>query len=170
MNGMTRREQELTDRGAILDILDRCKVVHLGLVDGDEPYVVPMNYGYTMDDNGKLSLYIHGATKGRKLDVMRKNPKVFIEMECDIEPFAGDVACRYGMAYKSLMGRGKAVFVEEPADKIKALSILMKTQTGMDFDFTEKLVKVVSIIRIDVEEYTAKGRKKPQPRVQADAE
>lgn len=162
MQGMTRRERQVTDIDEIREILDKSQVVHLGMVDGDEPYVVPMNYGYTMDEDGKLCLYLHGATQGRKLDVMRKNPKVFISMECDVEPFSGDVACRYGMAYRSLMGRGTAVFLEEPQEKIQAMIQLMKTQTGGDFTFDEKLVKVVSMIRIDVAEYTAKKRVMPE--------
>jgi len=165
MNGMTRREREITDRAEIRDILDRCSIVHMGLVDGDEPYVVPMNYGYTMDEEGQLTLYLHGATQGRKLDLMRKNPKVFLEMECDIQPFEGDVACRYGTAYKSLMAKGKAVILEDPAEKMQGLTLFMKTQTGKDFEFNEKLVKVVSVIRIDVEAYTAKKRSAPKPRV-----
>ena len=73
--GITRREREVTDINEILSILDKAKVLHLGLVDGDEPYVVPMNYGYVMED-GKLTVYLHGAKVGRKLDVMRANPKV----------------------------------------------------------------------------------------------
>jgi len=164
MNGMTRRELEITDRAEIIDILDRCSILHLGLVDGDEPYVVPMNYGYTMDEDGKLVFYLHGATQGRKLDLMRKNPKVFLEMECDITPFEGDVACRYGTAYKSLMARGTAVLLEDPQEKMEGLSLFMKTQTGKDFEFNEKLVKVVSVIRIDVTEYTAKRRPMSKPR------
>ncbi len=166
MKGMTRREREITDRETIRGILDRSLVVHLGLTDGDEPYVVPMNYGYTMDEDGTLKLYLHGATQGRKLDMMRQNPKVFLEMECDVQPFSGDVACRYGMTYMSLMGRGRAVILEDPAEKAEAMSILMKTQTGGDFTFEEKLVKVVSVIRIDVLEYTAKGRPLPKPRTE----
>lgn len=162
MNGMTRRERQITDREQILDILDRCLVVHIGLVDGDEPYVVPMNYGYTMEENGTLALYLHGATQGRKLDLMRKNSNVFIEMECDVEPFQGDVACKYGTSYKSLMGRGRAVILEDPQEKMRALSLFMKTQTGEDFTFNERLVSVVSLIRIDVTEYTAKFRPAPE--------
>ena len=162
MKGMTRREREITDREAIKRILDRSQVVHIGLTDGDEPYVVPMNYGYTMDEDGTLKLYLHGATQGKKLDMMRNNPKVFLEMECDVQPFAGDVACRYGMAYLSLMGRGRAVILEDPQEKMEAMSILMKTQTGGDFTFEERLVRVVSVIRIDVLEYTAKGRAIPE--------
>ena len=162
MNGMTRRELQITDRAEICDILDRCSVVHLGLVDGDEAYVVPMNYGYTMDEDGTLALYLHGAPTGRKIDLMRANPKVFFEMECDLRPFEGDVACRYGLEYKSLMGRGRAVILDDPEEKMAALTKFMKTQTGKDFEFTEKLVKVVSVIRIDVMEYTAKCRRLPK--------
>lgn len=162
MNGMTRRERQITDRAEILDILNRALVVHVGLVDGDEPYVVPMNYGYVMEEDGTLALYLHGAPQGRKLDVMRKNPKVFIEMECDVQPFVGDVACKYGTSYKSLMGRGKAVILDDPQDKMRALSLFMKTQTGGNFAFNERLVSVVSLIRIDVAEYTAKYRPIPK--------
>ncbi len=164
MNGMTRRELQITDRAEILDILDRSLIVHIGLVDGDEPYVVPMNYGYTMAEDGTLSLYLHGAPQGRKLDLMRKNPKVFLEMECDVQPFEGDVACKYGTSYKSLMGRGRAVILEDPQEKMRALSLFMKTQTGGDFEFNERLVSVVSLIRIDVAEYTAKCRPMPKAR------
>lgn len=161
MNGLTRREKLITNIETVKEVLDKSKVLHLGLVDGDEPYVVPMNYGYTMTD-GKLTLWLHGATQGRKLDVMRKNPKVFFEMECDLQPFEGDVACKYGLSYTSLMGRGTAVIVEDSQEKQNALSFLMKTQTGMDFEFNDKLASVVSIIRIDVLEYTAKHRPMPK--------
>ncbi len=47
---------------------------------------------------------------------------------------------------------------------MKCLSLFMKTQTGKDFEFNEKLVKVVSVIRIDALEYTAKRRNMPKPR------
>lgn len=161
MNGLTRREKLVTDFNVIKEILDTAKVLHLGLVDGNEPYVVPMNYGYTLDGE-KLTVWLHGATQGRKLDVMRKNPKVFFSMECNIVPFEGDVACKYGISYSSLMGKGKAEIIEDVELKKKALSFLMKTQTGKDFEFNDKLASVVSIIKIDVEEYTAKHRPAPQ--------
>ena len=158
--GMTRRELEVTDIAEITRILDKSKIVHIAMVDEGEPYMVAMNYGYTLE-NGKLNLYVHGATKGRKLDVMRANPNVFVEMECDIKSFEGDVACQYGMAYASLMGKGKAVVLDTVKEKEDALSILMKTQTGKDFVFNEKLVSIVSVIRIEIEEYTAKKREVP---------
>lgn len=161
MNGMTRREQQITDINEIMKILDKSKVLHLGLVDGDEPYVVPMNYGYIME-NGKLTIYLHGANRGRKLDLIRKNSKVFFEMDCDIVPFEGDVACRYGITYASIMGRGIAEIVEDTEEKKFALSALMKTQTGKDFGFEEKMTKIVTVIKINTLEYTAKHRPSPK--------
>lgn len=161
MNGMTRREQQITEIDEIIKILDKSKVLHLGLVDGDEPYVVPMNYGYIMEDN-KPVIYLHCANRGRKLDVLRKNPKVFYELDCDIVPFEGDVACRYGITYASVMGRGVAEFVEDVEEKKLALSILMKTQTGKDFTFEDKMTKIVTIIKINTLEYTAKHRPAPK--------
>lgn len=159
--GITGREFQITDMDKIIEILDKCKIVHVGMVDGDEPYVVPLNYGYTLED-GKLTLYLHGNTVGRKLDLMRRNPKVFIEMNCDIQPFDGKMACQYGTSYSSLMGRGTATVMDDPQDKIEGLSIFMKTQTGNDFEFTEKLVSVVSVMKIEVTEFTAKHRPLPK--------
>lgn len=161
MNGMTRRERQVTDINEIIKILDKSKVVHLGMVDGDEPYVVPMNYGYTMED-GKLTLYLHGAKRGRKLDLIRANPKVFFEMCCDIVPFEGEVACKYGITYASVMGRGIAEIVEDVEEKKFALSALMKTQTGKDFEFEDKMTSIVSVIKINTVEYTAKHRPMPK--------
>lgn len=161
MNGMTRRERQVTDINEIIKILDNSKVLHLGLVDGDEPYVVPMNYGYTFED-GKLTIWLHGARKGRKIDVIRANPKVFFEMEYGITPFEGDVACKYGITYSSLMGRGVANIIDDIEEKKAALTFLMKTQTGKDFQFDDRMAEVVGIIRIDVIEFTAKCRPLPK--------
>ena len=161
MQGMTKRERQVTDENQIRSILDTAKVLHLGLAVDDEPYVVPMNYGYTVED-GKLVLYLHSALRGKKLDMIRRNPKVFFEMDCDLDPFEGEKPCQYGLAYSSVMGRGTAVIVEDVEEKKKAMSILMKTQTGKDFSFKDRLVSIVSVIRIDVQEYTAKHRPLPE--------
>ena len=161
MQGMTRRERQITDRDRIVHILDTGKVLHLGLAVDNEPYVVPMNYGYTLEDD-RLVLYLHSAVRGKKLDMIAKNSKVFFEIDCDLVPFEGAVPCQYGMSYSSIMGRGTAVIVEDVQEKMQAMSILMKTQTEKDFAFQERLVSIVSVIRIDVAEYTAKHRPLPE--------
>jgi nitroimidazol reductase NimA-like FMN-containing flavoprotein (pyridoxamine 5'-phosphate oxidase superfamily) len=161
MKGMTKRELQITDEAGIRHILDEAKVLYLSMCDGDEPYVVPMNYGYCLED-GKLVIYLHSAVQGKKLDIIRANPKVFFAMDCDRQPFAGQVACQYGLSYSSLMGRGNARIIEDVEEKNKAMSILMQTQTGKEFSFNERLVSIVAVIRIDVAEFTAKHRPIPE--------
>ena len=161
MQGMTKRELQITDPGQIRDILDRASVLYLGLCADNEPYVVPMNYGYRMEE-GKLTLYLHSAVKGKKLDMIRSNPNVFFALDCGRKPFEGKVACQYGLSYSSVMGRGTACIVEDLEEKKKAMSILMKTQTEKDFTFEDRLVSIVAVIRIDVAEFTAKHRPLPE--------
>ena len=159
--GMTKRERQITEPERILEILDKGKYLHLGLCAENEPYVVPMNYGYTMEE-GRLTLYLHSAVRGKKLDMIQANPKVFFAVDCDVLPFDGVRPCQYGMVYTSLMGKGMARIVEDVEEKKKAMSILMKTQTGKDFSFDDRLVSIVAVIRIDVSEYTAKHRPLPE--------
>ena len=161
MKGMTKRELQITDESQIRAILDTAKVLHLGLCVDNEPYVVPMNYGYTMEE-GKLVIYLHSAVQGKKLDMIRANPRVFFELDCDLTPFEGEKPCQYGLAYSSVMGRGTAQIVDDVEEKIHAMSVLMKTQTGKDFSFNDRLVSIVAVIRIDVAEYTAKHRPVPE--------
>ena len=161
MHGMTKREYEITDEAQIRRILDSAKVLRLGIAVDNVPYIYPMNYGYTMED-GKLSLYLHSAVKGDKLDLLRKNPNVCFELDCDHVPFEGKSACQYGLAYSAISGRGRAVLVEDVEEKMEAMSVLMKTQTGKDFQFNERLVSIVAVIRLDVTGFSAKYRPIPE--------
>ncbi|MBE6974913.1 MAG: pyridoxamine 5'-phosphate oxidase family protein [Ruminococcaceae bacterium] len=158
---MTKRERQITDPVLIRRILDRAKVLHLGLCANNEPYVVPMNYGYTEED-GHPVIYLHSAVRGKKLDMIRENPNIFFTLECDLQPFEGNLPCQYGLAYSSVMGKGQARIIEDVEEKKRAMSILMKTQTGKDFSFEDRLVSVVAVIRIDVTAYTAKHRPVPE--------
>ena len=157
---MRRKDREITRIEEILDIIGKAKYLHLGLFDGEYPYVVPLHYGYEYAD-GKLVFYCHGAGEGHKLDLIRKDPHVCVELECEVELLsAGEEACRYGAAYASVIGRGTAETVVDAREKIHGLSLLMKNQTGRDFVFTEQMAALVTVIRISVPDFTAKARKK----------
>ncbi len=156
---MRRKDREITDETAIRSILDKAKVLHLAMIDGDRPYVVPLHYGYTLAD-GRLVLYLHSAKEGRKLDVLSKNGIVSFVLETDVIPIpGGDVPCGYGAAYASVMGEGRAAILTDPEEKGTALAILMRTQTGRDFHFTPEMTDSVAVIRVDVDAYTAKAKR-----------
>ncbi len=156
---MRRKDRQITDPAEIRAILARARVLHLGLFDGEYPYVVPMHYGFSLAD-GKLTLYTHGAKEGRKLDLIRRDGRVFVEIDTDEELLPGPAACAWGACYASVMGRGRASIVEDGAEKCRALELLMKTQTGADFAFTPQTAAAVTVLRIELEEVTAKARKK----------
>ena len=158
---MRRTDREITDSTEIRGILERAKIVHLGMVDGGRPYVVPLHYGFEWDE-GDLTLWCHGAREGRKLDVLRVNHTVFVEIDCDAELApGGDVACRWGSYYASVMGDGVATIVEDPDEKAHGLRCLMRTQTGRDFEVTPQMAAAVCVLRIDVPQVSAKARMKP---------
>lgn len=155
---MRRKDREITDETAIRAILDKAQVLHLAMIDGDRPYVVPLHYGYTLE-NGVLTLYLHSAKEGRKLDVLAKNDRVAFVLETDVSAISGgEIPCKYGAAYASVMGEGKAVLLTDPAEKAAALQILMRTQTGRDFTITEAMTESVAVLRVDAETYSAKSR------------
>ena len=157
---MRRTDRAVTDNRQIQSIIEQAKVVHIGMIDNDRPYVVPMQYGFVFAD-GQLTLYVHCAKEGRKLDILKKNPHVFIELETNVAIVSGgDVPCKYGSEYASVMGEGTAVIVEDVAEKILGLQLMMKTQSGRDFDITEQMATSVTVLRIDVPYVTAKCRAK----------
>lgn len=76
---MRRKDREITEIDDILKIVDTAKILHLGLFDEEFPYIVPMHYGYELVDN-TLIFYMHGAKEGHKIDLMRINSNVCIEL------------------------------------------------------------------------------------------
>ena len=74
-----------------------------GLVDQGKPYIVPVNYGYVME-NDKLVFLCARCFEGRKLDIIRNNSDCCVQIECDVQPFSGKVACQYGCSYYSFDG------------------------------------------------------------------
>ena len=158
---MRRKDREIRDSVELERIIDSAKFLHLGLMDREYPYVVPLHYGYELE-NGKWVFYMHGAKEGRKLDLIRANPNVCIELETEAELISGgDVACRYGSSYASVIGIGKAKILEETEEKIHGLQLLMQHQTGRDFSFTEQMAAGVAVIRVTLQKIAGKERKKP---------
>ena len=139
---MRRKDREVTEMEEIQQIFDECKVCRIGIMDENGPYIVPVNYGYVREE-GKVILYIHGAREGKKID----------------ELVEGDTACQYSYYYASIIGKGTASIIDNPREKLKALNVIMKHQTGRTFDEFQKnpnLEKAVAIIRIDLNEYSCK--------------
>ena len=157
---MRRKDREITDQNRIREILDAAKILHLGIHDDPCPYVVPLHYGYELAD-GQPVFYMHSAKEGHKLDLIRQNPNVCVQIDCGMELISGgENACCYGASYASVIGRGSAEIMEDSKSKTAALTVLMRHQTGRDFEIQEKVTAAVSVIRVTLSEYSAKERTK----------
>jgi len=155
---MRRKDREVTDINDLLSIVEECRICHLGLIDDKGMYIVPLNYGYEYI-NQRLNLYFHSAHVGRKIDAIINNPNVCIEMDCDHRLIEGEKACDYSFGFKSIIGNGKASIVSDYNEKLKGLSLLMKHETQRVFEFDEKMVNQVSVIKVEVIEFTGKYHK-----------
>ncbi len=155
---MRRKDREVTDINDLLSIVEECRICHLGLIDDKGMYIVPLNYGYEYI-NQRLNLYFHSAHVGRKIDAIINNPNVCIEMDCDHRLIEGEKACDYSFGFKSIIGNGKASIVSDYNEKLKGLSLLMKHETQREFEFDEKMINQVSVIKVEVTEFTGKYHK-----------
>lgn len=124
---MRRKDREVKDLDGIFDIVRRCNVVHLGMVDNGKPYVVALNFGYEREGD-VLILYLHCAMEGRKIDILRNNPNVYFQMDCVNEFIEGTSVrpCSYCWRYDSVMGSGQVEFVEDIQKKTHALNRLIQ--------------------------------------------
>ena len=100
---MRRQDREITDRGEIRAIVERAKILHLGLNDEGRPYVVPLHYGVEWAEELPV-FYVHGAKEGRKIDLLRRDGRVFVEIDAAgaLVP-GGETPCRYGAVFESVM-------------------------------------------------------------------
>jgi hypothetical protein len=159
---MRRKDREITQIEEILSITGKAKILHLALFDEEYPYIVPLHYGFEYTD-GNLVFFCHSAKEGHKIDQIRKDPHVCVELECDITPISGgEDPCRYGSAYASVIGRGTAELVRDGEEKIHGLELLMKNQTGRDFSFNEQMASSVEVIKLTITDFTAKARKQQE--------
>ena len=148
---MRRNEKEIQDKSEIEKILNRARVCRLGMVDRDTPYVVPLNFGYA---DGVL--YFHSAKQGRKIDLITRNPRVSFEVDELIGLKKAGQACDWGASFKSVIGFGRAGFIETAEGKKNALDIIMAQYSGRSFSYPDEMLERTAVIRVDIEEMTGK--------------
>lgn len=118
-------------------------------------YMVPMNFGYTYE-NQQLLLFFHSAKEGRKVTALQENNDICFEMDCEHGLITADQACEYSYSFESIIGYGKVVFIYDLDEKKMALSTLMKHQTGQEFIFDDRMANSVCVFKIVVQDFTGK--------------
>jgi nitroimidazol reductase NimA-like FMN-containing flavoprotein (pyridoxamine 5'-phosphate oxidase superfamily) len=152
MEAMRRANREIKEPKAVRAIMEEAAVCRIGLSDDGMPYVVPMNFGL-----GENCLYFHCAAEGRKLDIIRRNDRVCFEMDLFREVVRGESACGCSARYESVIGFGRAVIVEDAAEKRAALDRIMEHYGEKGpFIYQDDILAKTAVIRITIESLTAK--------------
>ena len=153
---MQKRDRTIKD---ILDfsdqkkIIKRAKICHVGMIDGDKPYVLAFNFGYK-----NKTIYLHTSKYGGKLEILKKNNNVCVEFDVDHDLFYRDkeVACSWRWKYRSVIAHGKAEIIDDYDEKINGLKIFMKNYSDIDFKFSKPSVNNIKIIKIRIEKITGR--------------
>jgi len=120
-----RHDKAIIDVEELQYILKKGRVCRLAMVDGQKPYLVPLSYGYAGE-----TLYFHCAHKGRKIDILHKNPHVWFEITIDTAVTSAPKPCDWGVAFQCVMGEGVVEWIETEEEKSAALSVIMEQQAG----------------------------------------
>ena len=152
---MRRSKKEIRDGAVIEGLLNRCHVGRLGTIDRDgRPLVKPLNFAH---HEGKI--YFHSAREGEKIEDIKRDNRVCFEVDLPIALVrSAGSPCRAEYLYRSVIAKGRACLVEDPAERAFALSRLMEKYQpeGGYGAFPEEKMQLTAVIRIDIEEMTGK--------------
>lgn len=148
---MRRKEREIKDREAIDAIVRQCRVCRLGLTDGKEPYVAPLFFGYDGE-----AFYLHGSAVGKKMDLLRRNSRVCIELDILDELRPSEEGCRWSAGYRSVIGFGTAEVLTDPESKRRALAILMAQYSEARYTFSDHALEGTVLIKVSIDSITGK--------------
>ncbi len=149
---MRRKDREITEYSEIEDILKTGKVMRIALVDGEMPYLVPVFYAF----DGK-SIYFHSAKAGSKVEIMKHNNNICFEISIDQGVIESDLACDFEARHRTVIGFGKAVFVESDQEKVEALDRIVGRFTKRGFKYPLANFHATLVVRIDI--VSVRGKK-----------
>lgn len=117
---MRRAKQEIKDQKALEEILEGAEICRLSMLDGELPYIIPVNYGYRQGH-----IYIHSAPSGKKIDLLKNNKLVCFEVEDTVEIVKGPEACDWTTRYRSVVGYGTVEILSDEYSKQEGLEVIM---------------------------------------------
>lgn len=140
---LRRLDREIKDQKALRRLLNHSRYFVLSMSDGDEPYAVPLGYVY---DEAENTVYFHCAKEGKKIEFLKRNPKVWGLVVLDRGIMEG--ACVN--LYASAMFSGKVEFVHDASEKTRVMNL-----------FAEKLSRDVEGVKQRLQKIFGGGETTP---------
>lgn len=140
-------------------VIRAAQVCRLAMVAGDEPYLLPFSFGYD-----GTALFIHTATTGRKIDIMRTNNRVCFEFEQDVRlKRKGGNPCGWSFSFQTVVGHGTIAELTDEDDKCRGLVHIVRQYSDSDSanpysspdtNFPKKMLDRLCVWRIEIESAT----------------
>ncbi len=153
---MRRKDREVTDLQEMREFLEDQEVCRVAVMDKEGPYIVPLNYGYELSQEGNLTLYLHSGKLGKKMELFKKSPMVGLELDGKHQLVPGTAGCTYTYQYFSLIGQGRITILEGYQEKVAGLTKMMAHFTEEPFAFDEKMIEAVAVLKVEVTAFTCK--------------
>lgn len=149
---MRRKDREITERSEIDNIISSAKIMHLALTHNDVPFVVPLHFAFD-----GLAIYFHSARAGTKIEILKRNNLVCFEISEYLGIVESQSACDFEACHRTVIGLGRAYFVDDDAEKIRALNLIVAQFTGKTFTYPKTTLDSTMVVRIDID--SVKGKK-----------
>ncbi len=148
---MRRKDKEMEDEKEIESIISRSDVCRIALSENNSPYIVPMCFGYR-----DKFLYFHSAADGKKIDIIKENNLVCFEFDTNEGLIKSEDPCDWDVKYHSVVGSGKAFFIDDPEEKTRALNIIAEHYSSDAHEYQKNSVDNVTVIKVEIENLTGK--------------
>jgi hypothetical protein len=155
---MRKKDREITSFQEIIEVLDECDTIRLGLQGEEYPYVVPLSFGFEAAGD-RIILYAHGAGEGYKHDLIAKNNHVCVEADV----LRGYVAHGTGVTadYRSVIGFGTIEYAEDLEERTKGLQLLLDhcRMSGAGYSARECALRpITTVLKITLTSVSGKQR------------
>lgn len=174
---MRKKSREM-DAAWALEVMDKAPFITVSMSDADgTPYSVPLSLART----DQQTFYFHCAMEGKKLDILRANPRVCLTAVSKCKPTVGPKDGSFTLEFKSAIAFGQTSVVTDEAEKREALRAICERFLPHHMDAfdaaVERSMSRTTVVRITLTEppvgkrkqYDANGEELKYGRMSIDA-
>ncbi|NOR87651.1 MAG: pyridoxamine 5'-phosphate oxidase family protein [Bacteroidales bacterium] len=149
---MRRNEKQISSKEELDQIINSADVCRLAMTKDNIPYIVPVSFGYDGE-----SLFVHTAIAGKKIDFLKENDLVCFEFDIDVKTVDHEqIPCKWTAAYKSIIGYGRMIEIENLEERIVAINHIMLHYSAKEWTFNEAMLTKVKLWKIKIDEISGK--------------
>ena len=141
------KKEDITDIEELEEIIKKGLACRVGFIVGDEPYIAPTPFGYERN-----ALYFHADFNDQRAQFIRMNNKVCFEITTGLEivRLEGLGVCSWMTEFQRVMGKGRAVILEDDEEKSHGLNLIVNQYAEGDFVFPQEKLDITLVVKVEI--------------------